>query len=395
MAHAARPPGGLRQMGGVRGPRCAGPRRADAPIPDRPVRPARLRAPERRGAGDAGGLRGRRQRLHRFRAASRRAHAGRRRAGKVAAVGLPRGLQGTSHPDGCLRGEALAGKAARRVRPEEGCRAAAGPPRRPAHRASGGRVRRRRRGRPAAPLRSRRRHRRDARDRLGEQQLGSVRREDGLWQAADGRRPPQGARHAQRLLPEPRRLPRVRRGRPVVPGVPGLPALRTQRQCRVVRHSRRGRLPGRVRRAVQGRPASPLPVRRRVAGGRCPARGAEGPRRRGRGDRRHRHPSRPGHSRGPEAGLRNRLPLHLHGRPEPDGPVPASDAEGRRRRRAGRGGEGLGRPVQQLRLHRRPRRHPVPEQGPASRSQHGERLASRAGMVGRVRVDAVSSPSTR
>ena len=240
--------------------------------------------------------------------------------------------------------------------------------------------------RTAASVRPRRRHRRDARDRLGQQQLGRVRREDGLWQAADGRRPAQGARHAQRLLPEPRRLPRVRRGRPLVPGIPGLPALRTQRQRRVVRHSRRGRLPGRVRRAVQGRPATPLPVRRRVAGGRGTPRGAEGPRRRGRGDRRHRHPSRPGHSRRSEGGLRNRLPLHLHRRPQSDRPVPASDAARRRRRRSRRGDERVGGPVQQLRFHRRPRRHPLPEQGTAARSQHGERVASRAGMVGRVRV---------
>ena len=72
--------------------------------------------------------------------------------------------------------------------------------------------------------------------------------------------------------------------------------------------------------------------------------------------------------------------------PNPDGAVPAAHAEGGRRRRARRGAARLGRPLQQLRLHRRPRQHPVPEQGAAAGTQHGERVAARAGMVGRVRV---------
>ena len=58
---------------------------------------------------------------------------------------------------------------------------------------------------------------------IRQQQLGAVRIEDGLGQAAHGRRPAQRARHSQRLLPEPYRLPRVRRGRPVLPGVSRLP----------------------------------------------------------------------------------------------------------------------------------------------------------------------------
>ena len=64
--------------------------------------------------------------------------------------------------------------------------------------------------------------------------------------AAIGRRPASRAGSAQRLLPEPHSLRRVRRCRAIVPRSARFPPLRPQRKRRLVRDPRHGRLPGPV-----------------------------------------------------------------------------------------------------------------------------------------------------
>ncbi len=87
-----------------------------------------------------------------------------------------------------------------------------------------------------------------------EQQLGP-RRDPHRFRAAPprGRSPPR-SRHAELLLPEPPRLPRVRRDRALVPRRPRPLPLRPQPPRGLVRHPRDGGLPGRLRRALRSRP---------------------------------------------------------------------------------------------------------------------------------------------
>ena len=99
--------------------------------------------------------------------------------------------------------------------------------------------------------------------------------------ARRGRSPPR-ARHPELLLPEPPRLPRVRRHRAVVPRRPGSPPLRPQPPRGLVRHARHGGLPGRLRRALRPDRPDALRVPRRVAAGRGAARDRPGPRERSR-----------------------------------------------------------------------------------------------------------------
>ena len=118
-------------------------------------------------------------------------------------------------------------------------------------------------------------------------------------QAAAGRGLPPRAGHPQRLLPEPRRLPGVRRYRAVLPRRSRLPPLRPQPVGLLERHPHRRRLSGLVHRAVAGRQYAAVSLPRGVARRRSPRRnGAQQQRTRGihpRGG----HRPRPGHIRRP------------------------------------------------------------------------------------------------
>ena len=88
-----------------------------------------------------------------------------------------------------------------------------------------------------------------------------------------GGRPAPPHRDAERLLPEPYRVRRVRRDGAVVSGVSGVSALRAQRAGRVVRDPCRGGLPGPLRRVVPGRVVAALRGQRRLETRRDPQRG--------------------------------------------------------------------------------------------------------------------------
>ena len=166
----------------------------------------------------------------------------------------------------------------------------------------------------------------------------------GLRQAAPRRRSPPRHRHPERLLPEPPRLPRVRRHRLLVRRRPRHHPLRPQPPRRLGRHARRWRLPGLLRRAVR-----PQAIRRgtssRASGGRPSVRRETIQVRGERAGRRHGHRHAPRPDRRRRSGERAtpwRSATRRSTEPNRTFDAFVADAPGRRRptsstRRSGRG----------------------------------------------------------
>ena len=303
MAHGVRPPTRPRAMGGAGG----GPGRSAGhpgpPARPRPQRPRRLRGGGPRDARDARRLRGRRQRVPRDHARlARRVPAPRRPSPEPWAPWDSLAVFKIRHVEmGPWRMKIWRARLVRQLGPRLAAYLCPGTPPTPMLIVPPGVE-----YRGPEPDALETLERSDAAlaslpalDRR-EQQLGPGGIADGLGPPARRGRPPSRPRHPELLLPEPSRLPRVRRHRAFVPRRPRPLPLRPQPPRGLVRHARDGGLPGRLRRALRPRRPHALRVPGRVAAGRRPARDRERPRGSAGRRRDHRDASRagrPGRSR--------------------------------------------------------------------------------------------------